>query len=84
MNHGDVEKATLLLIIIFFSIDWHQFVTNKLWAWEQMNIQWATNFTGAVQIIYYDDMVEDVEGTLRNILQFIEFPINEVRMSSNS
>lgn len=51
---------------------------NKLWAWEQMNLQWARNFTGEVEIIYYDDLVEDVEGILRQALKFINFPINEV------
>ncbi|XP_037049867.1 WSCD family member AGAP003962 [Bradysia coprophila] len=56
---------------------WQQFVTNKLWAWEQMNLQWARNFTGEVEIIYYDDLVEDVEVVLRQALKFIKFPINE-------
>ena len=70
----------ILLLIFFYiyNLDWQQFVTNKLWAWEQMNIQWATNFTGEVDIIYYDDMIEDVEGTLRKTLKFINFPVNEV------
>lgn len=45
-----------------------------------MNIQWSFNFTGAVHTIYYDDMIEDVEGTLRNILKFINFPVNEVSL----
>lgn len=43
-----------------------------------MNLQWARNFTGEVEIIYYDDLVEDVEGILRQTLKFINFPINEV------
>lgn len=43
-----------------------------------MNLQWARNFTGEVEIIYYDDLVEDVEGVLRQTLKFINFPINEV------
>lgn len=43
-----------------------------------MNIQWAKNYTGEVSIIYYDDMVDDVEGTLRKALKFINYPINEV------
>lgn len=59
-------------------LDWQQFVTNKLWAWEQMNLQWAKNFTGDVQIVYYDDLVDNVDGMLRSILKFIDFPINEV------
>lgn len=43
-----------------------------------MNIHWAKNFTGDVCIIYYDDMVANVEGTLRKTLKFIDFPIDEV------
>lgn len=46
-----------------------------------MNLQWARNFTGEVEIIYYDDLVEDVEGILRQTLKFINFPINEVNDS---
>lgn len=56
---------------------WTQFVKNKLWAWEQTNLSWAKNFTGEVKLIFYDDLVENVEGTLRSILKFLKFPINE-------
>lgn len=58
--------------------DWQQFVTNKLWAWEQMNLQWAKNFTGDVHIVYYDDLVDNVDGTLRDILHFLNFPVDKV------
>lgn len=60
-------------------LDWQQFVANKLWAWEQMNLQWAKNFTGDVHIVYYDDLVDNVDGTLRDILHFLSFPIDKVR-----
>lgn len=63
---------------MFTKIDWQQFVTNKLFAWEQMNLQWTRNFTGDVHIVYYDNLVDDVEATLRGILEFLRFPINEV------
>ncbi|CAG9804579.1 unnamed protein product [Chironomus riparius] len=56
---------------------WLKFVTNKLHAWEQTNLSWATNFTGDVLIIYYENLVDNVEKTLRDILNFIEFPTNE-------
>lgn len=59
-------------------LDWQQFVMNKLWAWEQMNLQWARNFTGHMHIVYYDDLVENVNGTLRDIMKFIDFPVNQV------
>lgn len=52
---------------------------NKLWAWEQMNLQWAKNFSGDVHIVYYDDLVNDTNATLRSILQFINFPVDQVR-----
>uniref|UniRef100_A0A336MU61 CSON006209 protein n=1 Tax=Culicoides sonorensis TaxID=179676 RepID=A0A336MU61_CULSO len=57
--------------------NWNQFVANKLWAWEQTNLAWAKNFTGDTLVVYYDKLVDDVEGTLRTILNFIEFPIDE-------
>lgn len=66
----------------FSLADWQQFVTNKLWAWEQMNIQWAKNFTGDVHIVYFEDLVENVDQTLRGILEFLNFPINEVNICS--
>lgn len=56
---------------------WQQFVANKLWAWEQMNLQWAKNFTGDVHIVYYDDLVDNVEGTLRAILNFLNFKLDK-------
>ncbi|XP_055606932.1 WSCD family member AAEL009094 [Uranotaenia lowii] len=56
---------------------WTQFVKNKLWAWEQTNLSWAKNFTGEVKLIFYDDLVENVEATLRSILKFLRFPIDE-------
>lgn len=58
--------------------DWQQFVKNKLWAWEQMNLQWARNFTGEVHIVYYDDLVGSTGDTMKGILEFIKWPIEQV------
>lgn len=55
---------------------WLKFVTTKLHAWEQTNLSWL-NFTGDVLIVYYENLVDNVEETLRDILNFINFPINE-------
>lgn len=73
-----IQHSYLFWLNLFFLLDWQQFVTNKLWAWEQMNLQWAKNFTGLVHIVYYDDLVEDVDRTLRNILNFLDYPIDNV------
>lgn len=54
-----------------------KFVTTKLHAWEQTNLSWGRNFERPVLIIYYEDLVDQVEKTLRDILKFIDFQINE-------
>lgn len=56
---------------------WQQFVSNKLSGWESMNLSWARNFSGSLKIVYYDDLVADVEGILREILSFLNYPIDE-------
>lgn len=33
-----------------------------------------------MKLVFYDDLVENVEGTLRSILKFLKFPVNEVRV----
>ncbi|CRL01941.1 CLUMA_CG015069, isoform A [Clunio marinus] len=56
---------------------WIKFVTTKLHAWEQTNLSWGRNFSGPVLIIWYEDLVDDVEKTIRDVLRFIDYPINE-------
>jgi hypothetical protein len=56
---------------------WLKFVTNKLNTWEQTNIFWGRNFSGDVMIVYYENLVDNVEKTLRDIFNFIDYPINE-------
>ena len=60
-----------------FVTDWMKFVTAKLHTWEQTNLSWGRNFSRPVLIIYYEDLVDDVEKTIRDILKFIDFPIDE-------
>lgn len=59
-------------------VDWKQFVSNKLYGWEVMNLSWARNFTGSLKIVHYNDLVQHLEAVLRSILEFLEIPINEV------
>lgn len=60
---------------------WQQFVTNKLNGWENMNLGWSRFFTGDLLIVYYDELVANTEKILREILNFLEFPIEESLMS---
>lgn len=56
-------------------------MTAKLSAWRQTNMDWLTNFTGPTHVVLYDDLVGDVEGTLRGILAFLEHPVSEEDMA---
>lgn len=65
--------------MIFFS-DWQQFVIDKLSAWKSMNLDWLRNFTGPTHVIVYEQLVTDIEYTLRSLLDFIKLPVTEEQM----
>lgn len=56
-------------------IDWQQFVSDKLRGWQQMNLDWLFNFTGPTHIIFYEQLINNVEHTLKSVMEFIEIPI---------
>lgn len=60
---------------------WMKFVHTKLINWQNTNLAWGLNFTGDVLIVYYEDLVDNVEKTLRDILNFLNFKINEELLS---
>lgn len=37
------------------------------------------NFTGPTHVIFYEQLVDNLEHTLKTILDFLEFPIDENR-----
>lgn len=83
-TEGRCEWITLKLCprdyssnFLFIIPDWHQFVTNKLWLWEQTNLSWAKDFPGRLKIVFYDDLVSNTDETLRDILQFIGHKVDE-------
>lgn len=50
---------------------------NKLWLWEQTNLSWANDFPGRLKVVFYDDLVSNLEETLRDILQFIGHAVDD-------
>lgn len=62
----------------FLLSDWHQFVNDKLKGWQQMNLDWLYNFTGPTHIIFYEQLVNSVENTVKSIMDFIGEPIDPV------
>lgn len=39
-----------------------------------MNLDWLFNFTGPTHIIFYEQLVNNVEHTLKSVMEFIEAP----------
>lgn len=64
----------------YCTLDWQQFVFDKLRAWKQTNLDWLHNFTGPTHVIFYEQLVEDVEHTLRSVLHFLEMPVDDQLM----
>ncbi|XP_012158267.1 WSCD family member GA21586 isoform X2 [Ceratitis capitata] len=60
---------------------WQQFVLKSLKMWEATNLSWARDFTGSIKVVFYEDLVGNLESTLRGILNFLEFPIDENLLS---
>ncbi|PSN49774.1 WSCD family member [Blattella germanica] len=71
------SKAVLLIR----APDWQQFVSDKLSAWRQTNLDWLHNFTGPMHIMYYDHLLEDVDTQLRALLRFLKLNVSEQDMA---
>ncbi|XP_044261069.1 WSCD family member AAEL009094 [Tribolium madens] len=57
---------------------WQQFVNDKLEAWKQTNLDWLYNFTGPTHVIFYEQLVDNLEHTLKTIINFLDIsPPNE-------
>ncbi|KAJ8982194.1 hypothetical protein NQ317_013496 [Molorchus minor] len=56
---------------------WQQFVSDKLRGWQQTNLDWLYNFTGPTHVIFYEQLVDDVENTLKTVMEFIEVKIDK-------
>lgn len=54
-----------------------QFVKNKLKAWEQTNLDWLYNFTGPTHVIFYEQLVDNLENTLKSVINFLDMPVDE-------
>ncbi|KAL3271373.1 hypothetical protein HHI36_021857 [Cryptolaemus montrouzieri] len=57
--------------------DWEQFVSDKLQIWKRTNLDWLYNFTGPTHVVFYEQLVDNLESNLRSILKFLEFPVSE-------
>lgn len=54
-----------------------QFVRQNIKIWRRTYIDWLTQFTGPIHIIFYDKLVDNVEHTLRGLIEFLGRPIDK-------
>lgn len=45
--------------------------------WKKTNLDWLSNFTGPILVIFYEDLINELEISLRELIHFIELQINE-------
>lgn len=40
-------------------------------------MDWLYNFTGPTHVIFYEQLVDNLENTLKTVINFLEMPIDE-------
>ncbi|CAG9769935.1 unnamed protein product [Ceutorhynchus assimilis] len=50
---------------------WNQFVADNLRGWHQINMDWLYNFTGPTHVIFYEQLVDNTEHTLKTVINFL-------------
>lgn len=50
---------------------WLTFVNDKLSSWKKTNLDWLEKFAGPTHVIFYEQLVDNTEHTLRTVLDFL-------------
>lgn len=50
---------------------WLSFVDDKLSSWKKTNLDWLEKFPGPTHVIFYEQLVDNTEHTLRTVLDFL-------------
>lgn len=45
--------------------------------WKQTNLDWLYNFTGPTHVIFYEQLVDNLENNLKSMLKFLDISISE-------
>lgn len=77
---SDLDHVGMASVEKFRSETWRSFVMKELLRWEETNLAWAKDFTGRLKIVYYEDLLTNLELTLREILIFLGQDVNEDRL----
>ncbi|XP_059487763.1 WSCD family member AAEL009094-like [Neocloeon triangulifer] len=60
---------------------WRDFVTDKLSMWSNTYNDWLKNFPGPKHVLYYEQLVSDVERELRSLLKFLDVQVPEEHLT---
>lgn len=64
--------------LIFKFLDFKKYVRNIGYTWRAHNLEWAEKYQGQLYIVHFEDLISNLEETLRGILKFIGQPVDEV------
>lgn len=59
---------------------WQDFVIDKTREWENMNMDWIQNFPRPLHIIFYNDLVENLEQELTKMMDFLKVSFTKEQM----
>lgn len=51
---------------------WQDFVIDKAREWENMNMDWVKNFHGPILVVFYNDLVQNLEQELTRMMDFLK------------
>ncbi|KAL0266270.1 UNVERIFIED_CONTAM: hypothetical protein PYX00_008862 [Menopon gallinae] len=60
---------------------WEKFVNDQIIKWKNTNLDWIFNFTKPTYVIFYDQLVNDLENSLRKLLGFLEMNVTESQLN---
>lgn len=68
----------LQMIEQIFILGWKKYVKLIGYAWRKHNLECSEKFAGRLYVVHFEDLVHNLEETLRGILKFINHPVDEV------
>uniref|UniRef100_A0A1B0CV47 Sulfotransferase domain-containing protein n=2 Tax=Lutzomyia longipalpis TaxID=7200 RepID=A0A1B0CV47_LUTLO len=62
-------------------IVWKEFVKENLKLWTEFNLMWPRKFPKPLKIVFYEDLLINLKGSLEEILLFLHWPIERKLLS---
>lgn len=59
---------------------WEKFVNEQIVKWKNTNLDWLFNFTKPTYVLFYDQLVNELEPNLKDLLIFLELNVTESQL----